>query len=643
MLTSATTIIGGSLPNHDLAGDRQGVKDGGGLRKARCGMSNESKFQNDGIVLLLVSPPLFLILLNLFHAFLGPERFFSNDPAYMDLEARHFLGYWIWLWLIPYVLLFIPDLKNGISIVVQIAICISTSLAFWDVFLREYHPEYVFLILTTTIGLMYFLYFDKFDFSSWKEFIKKFKPNYGPYPLRLGPKSSQVIPTDSLHMNVQVVGGTGTGKTHFVLKPLLEQTIKQGLGCFVYDVKGNLAPDVRLYLNNSAKSYYDRRTMFHFDLNNYSYSHTYNPLFGDDPDAIANRIYTALYYDTRNSEPYYRELAEMFLKNLISLLKKKIGAITFQDLLLATQETDTFRSIQLLCAEDPKSDQAFYFKSQWLSKTPKQRREELLGLINKLQRFCNSEWAPLVNSRNPDIKMNEVFEGHQVFLFSPNAARYPEDAKALSIMAMMDLSEQVADRYYGEQKKPFRVFLDEFYNLAYPRFIDFINKCREAKVNILLFHQSLGDLRSVSDEFMEQVMNTARNKIILGLDDPETAEYFARQFGTVRDTGYKVESYGKDGNMVGYSKPPVEKFLFHPNRIKSLKTGQAIVKVVGPNGPNVFPVQLSSATANPNHHPSKPSRTGWDKKNESGLKDYLKGRPGFDNPKDDGLEGLMGV
>ena len=106
---------------------------------------------------------------------------------------------------------------------------------------------------------------------------------------------------------------------------------------------------------------------------------------------------------------------------------------------------------------------------------------------------------------------------------------------------MMDLSEQLADRYRETPEKPFRVFLDEFYNLAYPRFIDFINKCREAQVNLFLAHQSMGDLRGVSPEFQEQVMNTASNKIVLRVNDPDTAESFARQFGTERDQETRVD------------------------------------------------------------------------------------------------------
>jgi type IV secretory pathway TraG/TraD family ATPase VirD4 len=223
--------------------------------------------------------------------------------------------------------------------------------------------------------------------------------------------------------------------------------------------------------------------------------------------------------------------------------------------------------------------------------------------------------------------MGSILEYDQIFLFSPDSARYPEDAKPLCILAMMDLAEQLAYRYKESPDKPFRVFLDEFYNLAYPKFIDFINKCREAKVNLFLAHQSMGDLRWVSPEFLEQVMNTASNKIILRVNDPDTAEIFARQIGTERDTDYRTESFNSQGQMAGYSKPQVEKFRIHPNLIKELKVGQAIVRIMDNGGVKVMRVNLNPAeTAPANYHPyhSVDSSRLRNKQNESSIPELIK-------------------
>jgi type IV secretory pathway TraG/TraD family ATPase VirD4 len=600
-------------------------------------MSNETKDSVNKIVLGLVSPPYIILLISLLQFLLmggsfGEDAFWREASGHVFRNGFMDFHFPVWLFLIPYPILFYFRTNNNIFWITKLGVCGSTAIAVLGSLERSFDGVSLFQFILLTALFMIGLF--------WKAEFRG-RVDGGPYPLTVDKQGKAGFPTDSLHMNVQVVGGTGTGKTHFVVKPFIEQTIKQDLGCFIYDVKGNMRRDVAFYLKEAGLL--GRKGLHRFDIDDPHGSDTYNPLYGDNPDAIANRVFTALYYDTRNSEPYYVELGKAFIHNLVGLLKKEIKTLTFQDLLLATEEADTFRTIQWFCAKHPETPYARYFKHQWLAKPAKQRQEELSGLVTKLQRFCNSEWSHLLNVRNPQIKMDYIVKSNQVFLFCPNATRYPDDAKPLSILAMMDLSEQVADRYRTKPEKPFRVFLDEFYNLAYPRFIDFINKCREAEVNLFLAHQSLGDLRGVSQEFQEQIMNTARNKIVLGVDDPETAEHFARQFGTEEDKNYKVESYKSDGSLAGYSKPQVEKFRFHPNLIKTLKPGQALVKVVGKAGVHVFPVNLKAATPIPADFESRASnaRRKWDMVNESSLEQVMKPKP-WDKPKPGQKDGGMG-
>ncbi len=592
-------------------------------------MSNEVKNTQNQIILLLVSPPFFFLLLNFVHPFLWLQDISSSFRPDLDFENQHYLGLWILLFFIPYAILFYNRNNENIYFPTKLAICGSAAISFLDPATQVYGWPFLIMFALMTGGAMYGLY--------WKA-PEQTKQDNGDYPLVLDHKGKKGFPTSSLHENVQIVGGTGTGKTHYVIKPFIQQTIRQDLGCFILDVKSNMFQDVAYYASQA------KRTIQHFTLANYQNSHTYNPLYGDNPDAIANRLFTALYYDTRNSERYYVDLADAFLHNLIGLFKRGIKTLTFTDLLTATQEVDTFRTITWFCAKYPDTHYSQYFRDQWLSKSPKDRRAELSGLINKLQRFCNSEWSHLLNVRKPDIRMDYVVSQGDIFLFSPDSARYPEDAKPLCILAMMDLAEKLADRYQNIPKKPFRVFLDEFYNLAYPKFIDFINKCREARVNLFLAHQSLGDLKGVSMEFLEQVMNTASNKIILRVNDPDTAEAFARQFGTERDTDYKVESFGADGLMSGYSKPQVEKFRFHPNLIKELRVGEAIVKIVGEAGINIFKTRLQPAEKAPEDFNPRYSLTyshSREKKNESSLPELMQDQESSNkNPKKDRVNGM---
>jgi type IV secretion system protein VirD4 len=569
-------------------------------------MTKDSRNSLNQIILMVCCPPFIFIFLNLLYPLFAINL--DGNFAEPDIQNHHLIGWMILFFAIPYIILFFHRNNENIFITSKMAVSATLAVSLLDPLITYYNQLYFVVAGLLTAGAMAAL--------QWK-WVKRKRVDYGKYPLRIAQKKGRGFPTSALHENVQIIGGTGTGKTHYVIKPFIEQTIQQGLGCFISDVKGNMLRDIAFYISQASG-----RMLQHFTLVNPNHSHTYNPLYGKNADAIANRVFTALYYNTKNTETYYVDLADAFLHNLIGLLKEEIETITFQDLLSATQEADTFKIISSYCLRHPNSAYAWYFKEQWLSKSPKDRRTELTGLVNKLQRFCNNEWAHLINVKKPDIRMADIVGKNEVFLFSPNFVQYPEDAKALSILAMMDLSELLADRYMTPPEKPFRVFLDEFYNLAYPRFIDFINKCREAQVNLFLAHQSLGDLRSVSPDFLEQVMNTASNKIILRLNDPDTAEFFSRQFGTELDQEARVTSYTANNTVAGYSVPITEKFKFHPNLVKELKTGQAIVKVIAEGGIYIFPTNLRLAAPTPKDF--NPERvmaptTYRERKNESSL------------------------
>ncbi len=576
-------------------------------------MSKEAKkFIND--MLFYSAFPCFLCLLvNCFSSyFFGggdlEERWFLGGSHFYN--KYHFFVLPFWVFFIPYLVVWFMRNDGDIKMDTRIATCLTLAIALLDPLSQVYDPIYILSALTLS-GLAYWFL--------TLEMPEKKADLMGKYPLGLDPKHKKGIPTDSLNSNVEIVGGTGTGKTRHVIKPFIEQTIQQWLGCFIYDVKSNMSRDVAFYVKKANRG---EENFLYFDIGRPDLSFTYNPLFGKNADEIADRVFTALYYDKKNAEPYYMELASAFIHNLVGLLKKEIVTITFQDLATAAGELETFRTIKEFCLKYPDSAQAQYFKTLWLNKTPKQRQEELSGLVNKLQRFCNREWSHLLNVKEPVIRMEDVIERGKIFHFGVASTQYPDDAKPLSILAMMDLSSQVSRRFNRKQVTPFRVFLDEFYNLAYPGFIDLINKCREAGVNLFLAHQSLGDLRAISEEYMEQVMNTARNKIVLGLDDPQTAEFFSKLFGTIPDTKAMVTSYDSNNNVSGYSKPMVEKFRFHPNEIKEMPVGQAIVRVIHEGQPFTHRTKLGTATAVPENFNLEVELAGFhrsDTKNETSL------------------------
>jgi type IV secretory pathway TraG/TraD family ATPase VirD4 len=76
------------------------------------------------------------------------------------------------------------------------------------------------------------------------------------------------------------------------------------------------------------------------------------------------------------------------------------------------------------------------------------------------------------------------------------------------------------------------VIIDEFSAFVFDGFEQFLNKARSKNIAIHLSHQSLGDLQNVSDSFAKTINVNTNVKVLLGLNDPDTADYMARHLGT---------------------------------------------------------------------------------------------------------------
>jgi len=98
-------------------------------------------------------------------------------------------------------------------------------------------------------------------------------------------------------------------------------------------------------------------------------------------------------------------------------------------------------------------------------------------------------------------------------------------------------------------------------------------------VTVIAATQSLSDLDIVAGEaFREQVIENCNNYVVLRQNSAKNAEEWAQVFGTVEGTNVTYQ-LGSDNNKMGFtgagSLRKERQFLFHPDDIKRLKTGEA--------------------------------------------------------------------
>ncbi len=465
---------------------------------------------------------------------------------------------------------------------------------FFGVFLgTDGFTGYVVMGISIIIGFC--IYFIHFFMRNTLEYQGESPKNEGgKYSLYLDEENKYFIPSEMLKYHMEVIGSSGVGKTN-IFNYLIEQGIKNGLGMFVFDAKSNYNKTIPYY----AEKYGRINDFKYFDLADVKRSQTYNPDFKDKPDEVFNGLMKSIFYGPVTQE-FYRDQASDVLSNLTNLLFQEFKHVTRMDYQnLISNEIRSFDTIKFLARKHENTVSGKYFLEKWVKMPEKDRELNLSGLTSKLARFTSREWSPLINTLNPDIKMKDVVEKQQIFLFGTSSLVNQEDSKPVIISALIDLAGVIGRRLIEKSEKPFFVFLDEFYTAAYPGLNDLISLGREANVCFFLAHHSLGQLGAVSQEFKDDILTNTNHKIVMNITEKETVDFFASIFGT-KVTKKDVYSYDtRVPQPRGRTEKQDEEFIVHPNYLRGMKRGEAVCRIVYVAGPKVFKMKLKEVKPPP--------------------------------------------
>jgi type IV secretory pathway TraG/TraD family ATPase VirD4 len=392
------------------------------------------------------------------------------------------------------------------------------------------------------------------------------------------------IPEKSRFVHAQIIGPTGSGKTYNIFLPWIFQDIMRGAGVFVFDIKygeedneslHNKVRDFVIYNNRDTD--YDR-----FCLGD-STSKTYNPLAGDDANEIFNRVFKALYYNNTGGETYYPESAERFLSSAIAVLKKHAPGknLTFIDLFKVS--TEPKKHLTSICNQLIEKNNDLNAKDLLNIMKDQNFEKDIKGLVNKISRFATAPWADQINDQKPQIDIAKILKENRIFVFQANSERYPQDYKALSVMLLMHIQAELSKRSENKKTVPFFLYLDEFADIVYPGFESILNKARSRRVGVIVGHQTIGDLDradKIAPGCKQMILSNTRNKILLTIEDHDTANFFGNRGGT-QDIEEKVESFStKNGvQQAGFTVKSGNTFNVHPDKLKFLPLGEAYVMI----------------------------------------------------------------
>jgi hypothetical protein len=232
-----------------------------------------------------------------------------------------------------------------------------------------------------------------------------------------------------------------------------------------------------------------------------------------------------------------------------------------------------------------------------------------------------------VPSPTDSVDLRAALRGEQVVVFSLNSSSYGKLAAQLGALVIQDVITVAGERLRNpDLRHPALVAVDEFSALERGNHVLGLNaRCREAGIGSLVSAQEPTDFERAARGLLNQILGSTAVKIIHRLDVPTSAEMVAQLAGTetVWEQSRQIEHHPLFGDrQTGRSVArEVERFLVHPNVIKSLHTGRALVITKVPDT-RVRVVDVLAPASQPS--------------------DYLLGRPARAQPREPGTPGAVG-
>lgn len=448
-----------------------------------------------------------------------------------------------------------------------------------------------------------------------------------------------------LNNNVFIVGGAGTGKSRFFIKP---NVLQMNCSYVVTDPSGELLKSMHNVLANNGY------TIKVFNLVNMSHSCKYNPFkyVRSETDVsilVDCFISNTTAPDQKSGDPFWDKSEKALLSSLIFYLVdiadeefRKFSTILW--MVQLAQMDENGRPGQKPSSEfgfslDMPLDELFngtkkitskhikdkYGKNQLvLEATDVSDKKEVKKLQDKIETsLCLTNYKtfklggtktlksilisaavrlnpfsiPAIKNLTDDDNVELESVGDRLTCFF---AIIPQTNSTFNFLISMLFSQMFESLYYKGATIPnsrlnyhVRFLLDEFANIGkIPEFPQKISTCRKYNISTTIVLQSIAQIKMLYKDDYETIIGNCDTSICLGTNEQTTAEYFSKKLGvgtiTTKSSSFQI---GKQGGTT--SRQQTKRELMLPDEIMTMPFNKCIVMMRGidPFYDNKYPLE----------------------------------------------------
>ena len=442
----------------------------------------------------------------------------------------------------------------------------------------------------------------------------------GGYPAlhAVGKKDEQplVLPWSELVGHVLIGGTTRSGKTR-LLEVILSEAIRGPGTVIVIDPKG----DAELLVRAATEAHRSGRKFAFFSPAHADHSASFNPFsMCTNTTELAARVQALMPGGggMAKGDPFFTEYPLAVVERL-GAAQDAIGdkwtieglhAVTtmvppFDDLLSrylyeqVLDGNDTWKpSLEELIEEYARrrGEKQDHLADALIDDKEKPRDHFVQVTANLVPAFrgvTGGKMARLLSSEAPDLTWKSVVEERKIVYFAMSSLLYGEVANRIGRVILQDLIGFLGERYARDdpaKMTPLTILIDEFSNVAYPGFIDALNKGGGAKANIMLAMQSLADPEAaMGKDGTQRVLDNLNTRIWFRLTDDATAKLAVEGLGMTsvsrEDISHSLSFGGSNGTSGGSrgGMQYVDRSLVRSEWVTGLPRGEAFVRSRGEN------------------------------------------------------------
>lgn len=365
-------------------------------------------------------------------------------------------------------------------------------------------------------------------------------------------KKPVILPLKDRYLHMLILGPTGGGKTSQILLPMINQDMQNPeLGITVMEPKGDLAEKVY-----AMAIYYGRKVQyFNPTMEDCPY---FNPLYGDETDAIENIVTTFKMLDP-DSKQYFQDMNENLIRNAMKVVKRLYGndaTLLHLETLIQNPGGDGEKMIkefmklpaptQSIMKEN--RDIAVWFLQDYFPGSKGARGatktyENTSGVRAQVTKLTSNKYLRRVLNPPPgygsDIDFDKALEEGMVIAISTEQGKLRDLGRFLGYFMILQFQSAVFRRPGNERtRKGHMLVLDEFQVYANPGFEDLLTQGRSYRVASHLATQTralIGRGGQSGKDFLKVVDSNARNLIIFPGGNGEDSEYYETIFGEVEE------------------------------------------------------------------------------------------------------------